>query len=280
MRLRQFSQKGTIVPGVILGLVIGLAVAAFIAWTWNREPTYNEKVRSDMERVRTEREREGRTPQIGDKPAATSEQISSDTTKDDTGKEIAKPATTGQNPKKTKEDLSPQDRERFDFYKILPGIEEARPMTEEDNRKESAKSTPNNDSKEDFIENRQAQGKNKDNKESAKSKRTLHDEDQLNTVMKKLQEEGEVNDREAPRVSKPQRWLVQVGAFENEDDADRLKADLAMAGLEARVHRSKDAKDRIIYRVRLGPLSGEDELNRVRSDLKQQGIKSTSIPLH
>ncbi|MES2206412.1 MAG: SPOR domain-containing protein [Pseudomonadota bacterium] len=281
MRLRQFSQKGTIVPGVILGLVIGLAVAAFIAWTWNREPSYNEKVRSDMERVRAEREREGRTPQSGDKPAsAPSEQIGSDATKGDATKEGNKTATTAQNPKKTKEDLSPQDRERFDFYKILPGIEEARPMTEEDNKKESGKSGTSGDSKEDLIENRQAQGKNKDNKESAKSKRTPQDEDQLNSVMKKLQEEGEVNDREAPRASKPQRWLVQVGAFENEDDADRLKADLAMAGLEARVHRSKDAKDRVIYRVRLGPVSGEDELNRVRSDLKQQGIKSTSIPLH
>ncbi len=279
MRLRQFSHKGTIVPGVILGLVIGLAVAAFIAWTWNREPTYNEKVRSDMERVRAEREREGRNPQqkIDKESEVPLEQNGRDKTEAPQDKPVG-----AQQSQKAKEELSPQDRERFDFYKILPGIEEARPMTEDESRKERSKSTSSDDSKEEILEERPITGKDKtkDNKESAKLKRTSQDEDQLNTVMKKLQDEGEVSDHEAPRVIKPQRWLVQVGAFENEDDADRLKADLAMAGLETRVHRSRDAKDRVIYRVRLGPVTGENELNRVRSDLKQQGIKSTPILLH
>lgn len=278
MRLQRSSHQGTIVPGVILGLVIGLAIAAFIAWTWNREPSYNEKVRSEQERARAEREREthDRQNEARDKenPAARHDQ--------DVGSN--KGATTPQDqplakvePRRSKDDISPQDRERFDFYKILPGIEEARPVTEDEKRRARDLEGDQKDKDSDTFQKDKLK-ESKDAKDSKKKKRSSEDEEQLNQVMSKLQDEGEVSDRDAPRA-KPKRWMMQAGAFENEDDAERLKADLAMSGIEAHVFRSRDSRDLPVYRVRLGPFGDEEELGRVRSELKRQGIKATTIPM-
>lgn len=71
--------------------------------------------------------------------------------------------------------------------------------------------------------------------------------------------------------------LLQAGSFQNADDAEKLKAKLALLGVEANVQSATIPDKGIWYRVRLGPYKTEDEVNRARGFLKQNGVDSTPM---
>jgi cell division protein FtsN len=71
-------------------------------------------------------------------------------------------------------------------------------------------------------------------------------------------------------------YFLQAAAFNNADDADNLKAKLAMLGLEANVQ-SATHNDKEVYRVRLGPFKSAEEMNKASSVLKQNGISAISM---
>ncbi|MGC2166639.1 MAG: SPOR domain-containing protein [Gallionella sp.] len=71
--------------------------------------------------------------------------------------------------------------------------------------------------------------------------------------------------------------LLQAGSFRNADDADKLKAKLAMLGMEANVQSAAIPDRGVWYRVRLGPYKSEEEINRARTFLKQNGVDSTPM---
>lgn len=75
-------------------------------------------------------------------------------------------------------------------------------------------------------------------------------------------------------------YFIQAGAFQNADDADNLKARLAMLGTEASVQSVDLAEKGIWHRVRLGPFTEIDEINRVRASLQQNGIQTSLIKVH
>ncbi len=72
-------------------------------------------------------------------------------------------------------------------------------------------------------------------------------------------------------------YFLQAGAFQNAADADRMKAELALLGVEARVQTTTLPDKGIWHRVRLGPFSTTEELNRARETLKQNGIDASLI---
>jgi len=71
--------------------------------------------------------------------------------------------------------------------------------------------------------------------------------------------------------------LLQAGSFQNVDDAEKLKAKLAMLGVEANVQSATIPDKGVWYRVRLGPYHSADEESQARSFLKQNGVDSTPI---
>lgn len=75
-------------------------------------------------------------------------------------------------------------------------------------------------------------------------------------------------------------YFLQVGAFENEDDADNMKAKLALQGFEAVVQTAEIPNKGIWHRVRVGPLSDADEINKVRGDLILNGFNADLIKIH
>lgn len=75
-------------------------------------------------------------------------------------------------------------------------------------------------------------------------------------------------------------YFLQVGAFENEDDADNMKAKLALQGFEAVVQTAEIPNKGIWHRVRVGPLSDADEINKVRGDLILNGFNADLIKVH
>lgn len=72
-------------------------------------------------------------------------------------------------------------------------------------------------------------------------------------------------------------YYLQAGAFQNADDADNLKAQLAMLGVEAEIQTTEVADKGMLHRVRVGPFRSVDEANRTRSLLAQNNIQVTLV---
>ncbi len=73
------------------------------------------------------------------------------------------------------------------------------------------------------------------------------------------------------------RYYLQAGAFQNPADADNLKAQLAMLGIEAAIQTGDVAGKGVFHRVRAGPFRVMDEVNRTRSLLTQNNIPATLV---
>lgn len=70
---------------------------------------------------------------------------------------------------------------------------------------------------------------------------------------------------------------LQAGAFSNADDAENLKATLAMKGLEASVQTVNLPGKGEMHRVRVGPFQSEQELTSARGTLKLNGLDATPV---
>jgi len=79
---------------------------------------------------------------------------------------------------------------------------------------------------------------------------------------------------------KSDSYFLQVGAFEKEDDADNMKAKLALQGFEAVVQTAEIPSKGVWHRVRVGPLSDVDQINKIRGDLILNGFNADLIKVH
>ncbi|MCH9671182.1 MAG: SPOR domain-containing protein, partial [Gammaproteobacteria bacterium] len=84
----------------------------------------------------------------------------------------------------------------------------------------------------------------------------------LPNAMKNVMADGTTH--AAPRVAPRQgtQYFIQAGAFRRANEADRLRAELALLGLEAQVKRSRDW-----HKVRLGPFRDLSALSAVKKRL-------------
>jgi cell division protein FtsN len=141
-----------------------------------------------------------------------------------------------------KSDAPAPDKPRFDFYKILPGVEEP-------------KVQPNVAKSPDRAVVDQAKaGVDKTAKPAEKS-------------------EAKVATAEPTAAAKlPERFWLQAGSFASETDAENLKARLAFAGWQASIQQGTVPDKGTRYRVRLGPYDNTDELNRIKTDLSRNGF--------
>jgi cell division protein FtsN len=150
------------------------------------------------------------------------------------------PATTTN----AKSDAADPNKQRFDFYQILPGEKNA-------NDAKSVK-TP-----ELTVPGKEA--KSAPAKEVAKD--PIKDIATQATPMKSLNE----------------TLYLQAGAFQNTSEADNMKAKIAFAGFEANVQSVNVAAKGTLYRVRLGPYKSQDEVNRIKNVLSQNGISAAVV---
>lgn len=72
-------------------------------------------------------------------------------------------------------------------------------------------------------------------------------------------------------------YLVQVGSFQNEEDAEKLKARLALSGFEASIVSVNLPEKGLWYRVRLGPIAGLAAANTTIASLKSNGFTATAV---
>ena len=67
------------------------------------------------------------------------------------------------------------------------------------------------------------------------------------------------------------RYLLQAGAFRSPDDADAMRARLALLGYDAKIF-PRDQDGQTLYRVRLGPYGNIEDVNRMRKTMAENGI--------
>lgn len=75
------------------------------------------------------------------------------------------------------------------------------------------------------------------------------------------------------------RYLLQVGSFRRLEDADRLKARLALMGLQSSIQTVSIDGTETWHRVRVGPYTGRSDLDRARATLKENKIESMALKL-
>jgi cell division protein FtsN len=69
---------------------------------------------------------------------------------------------------------------------------------------------------------------------------------------------------------------LQVGSFQTQKDADNLRANLVLMGLEPVVQEVKIA-DKTWFRVRLGPYKSFEEMNKAKAELAKKGVQAVVV---
>lgn len=77
-------------------------------------------------------------------------------------------------------------------------------------------------------------------------------------------------------VAKPGAYILQAGSFRNLADADRMRALIAMQGVESKIQKVTIDKD-TWHRVRVGPITNLQNLESTRSKLRQARIEALVI---
>jgi cell division protein FtsN len=66
-------------------------------------------------------------------------------------------------------------------------------------------------------------------------------------------------------------YVLQAGSYRNFADADRVRAQLALQGVESKVQKVSVDSD-TWHRIRIGPISNLDELNHMRQILRKADV--------
>jgi len=143
------------------------------------------------------------------------------------------------------------DKPRFDFYKILPGVEEPKIQAER-----KPERTPD-----------RAVAEQSRDAASGKPAAPV-------TAAPAAPSADKVATAEPPsKTGKAgERYWLQAGSFSAQSDAENLKARLALGGWEANVQEGTVPDKGVRYRVRIGPYDDADELNRMKAELARRGF--------
>ena len=76
--------------------------------------------------------------------------------------------------------------------------------------------------------------------------------------------------------TKPTQYILQVGAFKEFIQADKLKARLAFMGIQSKIEKAK-VGNVVWNRLKIGPYSKLSTTERVRTKLKQKGISTIVV---
>jgi cell division protein FtsN len=78
------------------------------------------------------------------------------------------------------------------------------------------------------------------------------------------------------QIERPGVYVLQAGSYRNEADADRVRAQLAIQGIDAKVQRVAVDAD-VWHRVRIGPITKLEELNKLRKQLQAADVDAIVI---
>lgn len=90
-------------------------------------------------------------------------------------------------------------------------------------------------------------------------------------------ENKSVSVQSAGNTAAKETYFLQAGSFSNADDADKLKAKLAMLGIEASVQIVNIPGKGVWHRVHVGPYKGREEMSSALAVLRQNGVSATPM---
>jgi cell division protein FtsN len=171
--------------------------------------------------------------------------------------ETTEPAAEPAPPKEAKqEEQAPSplpDRPRFDFYTILPEMEVVIPEEELTAKTPSSAFRP-----------------------EEQPAATAHERVPEKPAAASIPPQSQPQPAVKPATSSGGNYFLQSGTFNTMDQAERLKAQLALLGLGASVQKVTINKN-TIHRVRVGPFRDYTTLNEARALMRQHGIQSTPL---
>jgi len=74
-------------------------------------------------------------------------------------------------------------------------------------------------------------------------------------------------------------YMLQMGSFSKYEDADRMKASLALLGIKAEIQKVTINNKETYHRVRSGPYRSSQQVNQLRAQLQKNGVSSLLIKL-
>ncbi len=193
------SRGGTLV-GLFIGLVLGVVIAAGVVWYLNKMPLpFQNKEPAGKERPRVEKGGEAARPDAAAPPAPP----------------LALPGKPGD---------KASDKPRFEFYKILPGTEEAAPQPAPKAEPKDGKAAP--------VEVLYLQ---------VGAFQSPADADNMKARLALMGMEASVQQATVPEKGLMHR--VRIGPFRSPDDMAKARAQLAQNGIEAGIVKVRDGKD-------------------------------------
>ena len=102
---------------------------------------------------------------------------------------------------------------------------------------------------------------------------------EMEVIVPEQEIEGTPTREGVKQVEKPGTYLLQAGSFRNHQQADQLRAKLALLGLETSIQSVSIDSKQAWHRVRVGPFKNLRDLNAARSLLKKNGVDAILIRL-
>ncbi|MEZ0232602.1 MAG: SPOR domain-containing protein [Methylophilaceae bacterium] len=92
--------------------------------------------------------------------------------------------------------------------------------------------------------------------------------------------EQEIKQNAAQATETKESYFLQAGAFQTEQEADNMKAKLALLGMEAIVQTATIPDKGVWHRVRVGPFADIDQINKTRAELSKNGFSTDLIKVN
>lgn len=91
--------------------------------------------------------------------------------------------------------------------------------------------------------------------------------------------EQEIQQKQTQPTVTNETYFLQVGAFQTEQEADNMKAKLALQGMEAIVQTAEIPEKGTWHRVRVGPFSDINRINSARAQLLENGFTADLVKI-
>jgi cell division protein FtsN len=95
-------------------------------------------------------------------------------------------------------------------------------------------------------------------------------------VPEKDREVSRERDNTPVKIERPGVYVLQAGSYRQQAEADRIRAQLKLQGIDANVQRVAVDED-VWHRVRIGPMTDLTELNRLRARLRAADLDALVI---
>ena len=102
---------------------------------------------------------------------------------------------------------------------------------------------------------------------------------EMEVIVPEQEVQGATTSEGVRQVEQPGNYLLQAGSFRTREQADQLRARLALLGVETDVQTVTVDNKQTWHRVRVGPFNNLRDLNTARSLLKKNGIDAILIRL-